>query len=176
MAASGELAVSAMQTDPAARGSLRIAETDLKTLASMFASPIETTDPSALTRASGELSFSYADGALKLDPLKVRLDDSNLSGYLNLLDTQGPTVRTKLTLDQIEHETIRPEYEEARIHFAVNCAAASCPPQARSSSAAGPLRVLPSLTATTRQPVLMVSKVPCLTLNSMVLPKTNQVD
>ncbi len=33
----------------------------------------------------------------------------------------------KLTLDQVEHEIIRPNYREPRIHFAVNCAAASCP-------------------------------------------------
>jgi AsmA protein len=108
MAASGDLAVSAMQTNPAAKGTLRIAETNLKTLASMFASPIETTDPAALTRASGDLEFVYADGALKLDPLKVRLDDSNLTGYLHMLDSAGPVVRTKLDLDQIDLDRYMP--------------------------------------------------------------------
>lgn len=34
------------------------------------------------------------------------------------------------SLNQIEHEIIRPEFKDARIHFAVNCAAASCPPLA----------------------------------------------
>jgi hypothetical protein len=29
--------------------------------------------------------------------------------------------------DEIEHEIIRPEFDEPRIHFAVNCAAVSCP-------------------------------------------------
>ena len=33
-----------------------------------------------------------------------------------------------LTLDHIENRIIRPEFGDARIHFAVNCAAASCPP------------------------------------------------
>ncbi len=32
-----------------------------------------------------------------------------------------------LSLDQIEHEIIRPLYRDPRIHFAVNCAARSCP-------------------------------------------------
>ena len=32
------------------------------------------------------------------------------------------------TLDQIEHETLRPLYSEPRIHFAINCASVSCPP------------------------------------------------
>ena len=32
------------------------------------------------------------------------------------------------TLDEIEHDIIRVRYDEPRIHFAVNCAAISCPP------------------------------------------------
>jgi len=32
-----------------------------------------------------------------------------------------------MTLDQIEHETIRVEFNEPRIHFAVNCASMGCP-------------------------------------------------
>ena len=34
----------------------------------------------------------------------------------------------KYSLNQIEHEIIRPQFNDARIHFAVNCAAKSCPP------------------------------------------------
>ena len=34
----------------------------------------------------------------------------------------------RVTLDHIEHEIIRPQFNDARIHFAVNCAALSCPP------------------------------------------------
>lgn len=33
-----------------------------------------------------------------------------------------------LTLDNIEHDIIRKEFDEPRIHFAVNCASRSCPP------------------------------------------------
>ncbi|MEM9024467.1 MAG: DUF547 domain-containing protein, partial [Bacteroidota bacterium] len=33
----------------------------------------------------------------------------------------------KYTLDQVENAVIRPTFKEPRIHFAVNCAAASCP-------------------------------------------------
>ncbi len=32
------------------------------------------------------------------------------------------------SLNNIEHDIIRPRYKEPRIHFAVNCAATSCPP------------------------------------------------
>ncbi|MGB5202080.1 MAG: AsmA family protein [Sedimenticolaceae bacterium] len=112
LSARGELAVTALQTNPAAKGKLSIAETNLKTLASMFASPIETTDPAAMTRASGDLVFAYADGALKLDPLKIRLDESQLDGHLFVLDPNGPVVRTKLALDQIDLDRYMPPAQD----------------------------------------------------------------
>ncbi len=34
----------------------------------------------------------------------------------------------KYSLNYIENDIIRPKYKDARIHFAVNCGAASCPP------------------------------------------------
>lgn len=39
------------------------------------------------------------------------------------------------TLDEIEHEIIRPEYQEPRIHFALVCAAIGCPPLRREAYA-----------------------------------------
>jgi len=33
-----------------------------------------------------------------------------------------------LSLDNIEHDIIRPRFRDPRIHFAVNCASKSCPP------------------------------------------------
>ena len=33
-----------------------------------------------------------------------------------------------LSLDQIEHDYLRPHFQEPRIHFAINCASISCPP------------------------------------------------
>ncbi len=35
---------------------------------------------------------------------------------------------TEMTLDEIEHATLRANYNEPRIHFALVCAAVSCPP------------------------------------------------
>jgi hypothetical protein len=34
----------------------------------------------------------------------------------------------QVTLDDIEHRILRPEFKDPRIHFAVNCASAGCPP------------------------------------------------
>lgn len=33
-----------------------------------------------------------------------------------------------LTLDNIEHDILRPRFRDSRVHFAINCAAKSCPP------------------------------------------------
>ncbi|MBW2219135.1 MAG: DUF547 domain-containing protein [Deltaproteobacteria bacterium] len=33
-----------------------------------------------------------------------------------------------VTLDYIEHEILRPDFKDSRVHFAINCAAKSCPP------------------------------------------------
>jgi hypothetical protein len=35
-----------------------------------------------------------------------------------------------LTLDDIEHKILRPEFKEPRVHFAINCASVGCPPLA----------------------------------------------
>ena len=44
-----------------------------------------------------------------------------------------------LTLNQLEHELIRPRFNEPRIHFALVCAAKSCPPLANRAYTAGNL-------------------------------------
>ncbi|MBW1641574.1 MAG: DUF547 domain-containing protein, partial [Deltaproteobacteria bacterium] len=33
-----------------------------------------------------------------------------------------------ITLDDIEHNILRPRFKDPRVHFAINCAAKSCPP------------------------------------------------
>lgn len=38
-----------------------------------------------------------------------------------------PLQGKKVTLDHIEHDILRPEYKDPRVHFAVNCASKSCP-------------------------------------------------
>ena len=43
-------------------------------------------------------------------------------------DLRWSVAGTEKTLDQIEHETLRTQYQEARIHVAINCASISCPP------------------------------------------------
>jgi len=42
--------------------------------------------------------------------------------------TEHKVAGKMMTLDHLEHKIIRPTFKDARIHFALNCAAKSCPP------------------------------------------------
>jgi len=53
-----------------------------------------------------------------------------------------------LTLDNVEHDILRPRFKDARVHFAINCAAYSCPPLYPEPFSAGKLDE--QLTAATR--------------------------
>ncbi len=53
------------------------------------------------------------------------------------------------SLNNIEHDILRPQFNDARIHFAVNCAAKSCPPLANQAFTANNLEEL--LNKQTRQ-------------------------
>lgn len=59
----------------------------------------------------------------------------NINRTLGLLPLKGPwsermvhAAGRSLTLDEVEHEIIRREFDEPRVHFALVCAALGCPP------------------------------------------------
>lgn len=59
----------------------------------------------------------------------------NINKSLGLLKLKGPWNQTlvrvrgkRLSLDDVEHRTIRKEWKEPRVHFALVCAAMGCPP------------------------------------------------
>lgn len=67
--------------------------------------------------------------------LKLILE--NYPGIASIKDLSSPWKQARwklagetLSLDDIEHGLLRPIYEDARIHFAVNCASIGCPPLA----------------------------------------------
>jgi hypothetical protein len=66
--------------------------------------------------------------------LRLILDDYPLGSIRDIASDQRWDGRTwnlgghQWTLNQIEHEQIRPKFEEPRVHFAVNCASIGCPP------------------------------------------------
>ncbi|WP_173021360.1 DUF547 domain-containing protein [Lewinella sp. W8] len=77
-------------------------------------------------------------------PVKSIMDlDGGKTWDVKWIDLDGKTY----SLNQIEHEILRPKYGDPRIHFAVNCAAASCPPLANRAFTASNLNgMLESLT------------------------------
>lgn len=103
---------------------------------------LERADPSAWSRDE-RLAFwinAYNAYALKLIvdnyPVKsiwattegpAKPDKENSPFALKI----APVADTARTLDEIEHEIIRERFDEPRIHFAIVCAAESCPPLRR---------------------------------------------
>jgi hypothetical protein len=64
------------------------------------------------------------DLVLQNYPLKSIMEINNGKPWdLNFISIGN----TKYSLNKIEHEILRKEYNDARIHFAVNCASISCP-------------------------------------------------
>ncbi len=90
---------------------------------------------------SKEQQLAYWINAYNAFTVKLIVDHYPLESIRDLHPRPYiPTVRTvwhwkffeiggsPASLDQIEHEILREEFEEPRIHFAINCASISCPP------------------------------------------------
>lgn len=111
------------------------------------------TDPAALESASDEVRLAFwinAYNACMLDRVTTNYPIRKNAGLVGSIrnafadrpDNSVWQIRDVFTgafcdvagatrsLDEIEHEIIRPTWGEPRIHFAVNCAALSCPPLA----------------------------------------------
>lgn len=99
---------------------------------------LATTDPSSLSRPEQLAFWINAYNAYTIAQINAhgeRQSIKNINKTLGFLKTGGPwrekmaTVgNTTYTLDEIEHEQIRPVFNEPRIHFALVCAAIGCPP------------------------------------------------
>ena len=109
------------------------------------------TDPQALERASRDERLAFWINAYNACMLRLVVDHypirpggtglfgairNRIAGYPENSVWQIRDVFTRdhcpvagrdRSQDEIEHEIIRPRYQEPRIHFAVNCAAISCP-------------------------------------------------
>ncbi|NIR43547.1 MAG: DUF547 domain-containing protein [Gemmatimonadetes bacterium] len=63
------------------------------------------------------------------DPKRFGFPENSIRHIDGVFDGIEHTVAgRRMTLDDIEHGTLRAEYNEPRIHFALVCAAVSCPP------------------------------------------------
>ncbi|MCU0561311.1 MAG: DUF547 domain-containing protein [Desulfobacterales bacterium] len=97
---------------------------------------LENTDPDALERSE---QFAFYINAYNAWTIKLIL--SGYPGVKSIKELgsifQSPWKRRiatingqSLSLDDIEHAILRPRFRDPRVHFAINCAAKSCPPLA----------------------------------------------
>ena len=95
---------------------------------------LENTDPEKLPRNE---QYAYYINAYNAWTIKLIL--SGYPGVKSIKDFgtvfkspwQKEWVRVNgevVTLDHVEHDILRPRYKDPRVHFAINCSAASCPP------------------------------------------------
>lgn len=111
----GNIAASQIETNPALEGKLNLQETNIKELLTLFGVVIETADKDAMTRVSGEFDLRQAGSGILLKPLTIKVDDSALTGYVEVSSWDGPTVRTELTLDAIDLDRYLPPPADASL-------------------------------------------------------------
>ncbi len=95
---------------------------------------LEKTDTSALTR-NEQVAFyvnAYNAWTIKLI-LSAYPDLDSIKDLGSLFKSPWKKKiaridKNVMTLDNIEHDILRPRYKDPRIHFAVNCASKGCPP------------------------------------------------
>ena len=95
---------------------------------------LSATDPAQLTRNHKFAFYINAYNAFTIKLILTKYPDINSikeigSFFSNpwskkFISLNGRTV----SLDFIEHDVLRPQFKDPRIHFAINCAAKSCPP------------------------------------------------
>jgi hypothetical protein len=98
-----------------------------------YLAALEKTDPSTLSRAQ---RLAYWINVYNAATLKLMADVWPVASIMKINDGkpwdlpvfQPAGFPERLTLNQIEHAIIRKDFVEPRIHFALVCAAISCPP------------------------------------------------
>lgn len=108
----------------------RILRNDVENL-NLFLEQLSTADPESMD-PNDELAFwinAYNAFTIKLiidhwPVVSIRDIEGGNPWDLSWIDLRGKSY----SLNDIEHEIIRKKFQEPRIHFAVNCAAKSCPP------------------------------------------------
>ncbi len=110
----GSLDIAKLQTAPQLNGEIRLSQTNVKQLARLFGTDIQTADPKALTRVSASIKLAHEGEATRLDPVQLTLDDTKATGYVRLLSTKGPVVRAKLDLDAIDLDRYLPPASEEK--------------------------------------------------------------
>ncbi|MCC1495810.1 AsmA family protein [Alcanivorax sp. 1008] len=99
---SGNIELTQISTKPIFRGALSVAPFDANAaLMAIGEAAIETSDPAALKKVAMEMTFSGPENSILLEPLKITLDNSTISGVAGMTDIDSGHIRFDLTLDQL---------------------------------------------------------------------------
>ena len=99
-----------------------------------YLNQLSAVDPAQLTRSQAMAFYINAYNAFTIKLILTKFPDINsikeLGGFFSSPWSKEfvPLNGRMVTLDYIEHEVLRPQYKDARVHFAVNCASKGCPP------------------------------------------------
>lgn len=105
MAMQGAVSISQLSGRGAVSGSLTISEFSPRELMERLDMPVpQTSDDDVLRHASGSVSLGGTTSRLQIDPLVFQLDDTKLTGNLNL----GDTIGFKLDVDTINIDRYLP--------------------------------------------------------------------
>lgn len=96
-----------------------------------YISSLEALDPAAWSDSSALAYWINLYNAATLDIVLERYPVKSIKNIGGAFKKKVAQVAGKpLSLDQIENDIIRPRFHDPRVHFALNCAAVSCPPLA----------------------------------------------
>ncbi len=108
----GAVSISGLTEKPKVEGRLALQDTNLKELLALAGVELETADPQALTKISAQLQMVQEGEALTLKPLEIRLDESTVSGFISIPSFEGPVVRARLQVDNIDLDRYLPPAKE----------------------------------------------------------------
>jgi AsmA protein len=138
----GDLQGANLQAEtPRFTGSLKLREfVPREVMAKLAIEPPETADPVVLGKADAELKLAATPNEVKLSDIRLRLDDSAITGQLSVANFEQPAIRFELTLDQIDADRYLPPP-------APDAQATPVPPTAAAAAAANelPLETLRAL-------------------------------
>lgn len=110
---SGETNITDILSAPKLAGRLRIAPFNLKKLLQDLQIEIpQPRDPKALESATLNASFKASDKAAKLNNVTIKMDDSTLSGWLEIRDYATQDLAFDLKLDEIDADRYQPPAAE----------------------------------------------------------------
>ena len=109
--AKGNISVSNFLGDAAFSGGLRTGEFKPSAVIDKLGIDFRPADPKALASAAVSMKFTGALDRVRLDELNVRLDDTNLSGFVEIASFSRPEYRFEIDVDSMDVDRYTPQGE-----------------------------------------------------------------